>query len=63
MASILDLYEKHTPATGKIDAKGKDKTPITADGGKNLSTDEKALKKARGGNMNTAKYSDTITKK
>ena len=47
MASILELYEKSIPVTGKIDPKGKDKTPINSDGGKNLSKDEKALKKAR----------------
>jgi hypothetical protein len=63
MASILELYQKSTPTTGKIDPKGKDKTPINADGGKNLSKDEKALKKARGGSMNTVKYSDTIKNK
>jgi hypothetical protein len=62
MASILELYEKHQPATAKIDLKGKDKTPINPDGGKNLSKDEKALKKARGGNVSTAKYSDTVKK-
>ena len=63
MASILELYQKSTPTTGKIDPKGKDKTPINSDGGKNLSKDEKALKKARGGSMNTVKYSDTIKNK
>ena len=62
MASILELYEKSIPVTGKIDPKGKDKTPINSDGGKNLSKDEKALKKARGGNLNTLKYSDSIKK-
>ena len=63
MASILELYQKSVPTTGKIDPKGKDKTPINADGGNNLSNDEKALKKARGGNLNTLKYSDTIKSK
>jgi hypothetical protein len=63
MASILELYQKSTPVTGKIDPKGKDKTPINSDGGKNLSKDEKILKKARGGNLNTLKYSDTIKSK
>jgi hypothetical protein len=62
MASILEIYEKLIPVTGKIDPKGTDKTPINADSGKNLSKDEKALKKARGGNLNTLKYSDTIKK-
>jgi hypothetical protein len=62
MASILEIYKKSIPVTGIIDPKGTDKTPINADGGKNLSKDEKALKKARGGNLNTLKYSDTIKK-
>jgi hypothetical protein len=62
MASILELYQKSVPVNGKIDPKGKYKTPIDSDGGKNLSKDEKALKKARGGNLNTLKYSDTIKK-
>ena len=48
MASILDIYKKTPPKTGMIDTKGKDKTPISPDGGKNLATDETKLKKARG---------------
>ena len=60
MASILDIFEKTPPKTGKIDTKGKDKTPIEPDGGKNLATNESALKKARGGTLDTAKYSDTV---
>jgi hypothetical protein len=60
MASIIEMFEKTPPKTGKIDSKGKDKTPIDADGGLNLSKDEGKLKKARGGELNTKKYSDSV---
>jgi hypothetical protein len=60
MASIIDIYEKTPPKTGKIDPKGKDKTPIEADGGLDLSKNESRLKKARGGDLNQKKYSDTF---
>lgn len=60
MASILEMFEKTPPKTGKIDSKGKDKTPIDPDGGLNLATDEKKLGKARGGALNTKKYSDSV---
>ena len=64
MASILDIYTKTPPKTGMIDIKGKDKTPLNPDGGKNLATDEIKLKKARGGELNnTRKYSDSVTNK
>ena len=43
MASILEMYEKSLPKTGKADTKGGDKTKIEADGGLNLSKDEKKL--------------------
>lgn len=60
MASILEIFEKTPPKNGKIDTKGKDKTPIEPDGGLNLATDDKKLKKARGGDVNTKKYSDYV---
>ncbi len=60
MASIIEMFEKTPPKTGKIDSKGKDKTPIEADGGLNLSKDDGKLKKARGGELNTKKYSDSV---
>ena len=63
MASILEIYEKSLPKAGKADTKGGDKTKIEADGGLNLSKDDKALFKARGGTLNEKKYSDSITKK
>lgn len=62
MASILDLYGKNGPKTGQINTKGSDKTPITADGGKDLSK-AASLEKARLGKVNTNKYSDTFKKK
>lgn len=36
MASILDIYNKSVPTTGKIDSKGKEKTPINSLYSKNL---------------------------
>jgi hypothetical protein len=60
MSKILELYGTTGPKTGTIDSKGKDKTPIEPDGGLNLSTDEKALAKARGGKLNQKKYSDSV---
>lgn len=56
MASILDIYNKSD--FKNLPDKTKDKTPIDADGGKDLSTNEDALKKARGGTLNEKKYSD-----
>jgi hypothetical protein len=58
MASIIDIYTKTQPKTGKIDTKGHDKMPIET--GKASDT---ALTKARHGKLNTStKYSDTIKK-
>jgi hypothetical protein len=47
MASIQELYEKSDFAKYPQGTK-LDKTPINEDGGLDLSTDEKALEKARG---------------
>jgi hypothetical protein len=58
MASILELFGENGPKTAQINAKGKDKTPISEDGGVNLATEPK-LQKARGGILNNKKYSDT----
>lgn len=60
MASIIDIYKKGIPTTGKADLKGGDKTKLEADGGLDLSKNEKSLKKARGGELNTKKYSDGV---
>lgn len=62
MASIIDIYKKGIPTTGKADLKGGDKTKIEKDGGLDLSADDKALLKARGGALNTKKYSTTINR-
>ncbi len=66
MATIIDIYKKATPATGKIDLKGKDIEPIgfenTFKPSKDLSKDAKALKKARGGDLSTKKYSDSVNR-
>lgn len=59
MASILDLYKKSNFA--KLPNAGGDKTPISVDGGKDLSN-EQTLAKARGGKLNEKKYSDTVSK-
>ncbi len=60
MASIIEIYEKGTPKTGTANTKGVDKTPIEADGGRDLSKDERRLEKSRGGKLNLTKYSDTV---
>lgn len=63
MSKILDLYGTTGPKTGAANIKGGDKTPINADGGKNLSTNETRLTKARKGLVNTTKkYSDMVKK-
>jgi hypothetical protein len=63
MSKILDLYGKTGPKTGAANLKGGDKTPINADGGKDLSKDETRLTKARKGAVNTSKkYSDAFKK-
>ena len=67
MSMILELYGTTGHTTGKIDTKGGDIEPIGADNAykpsKDLSKDAKALKKARGGDLNTTKkYSDMVKK-
>lgn len=59
MASIIEMYEssEHSELPA---GKNKDKTPISPDGGRDLATDEKALEQARGGNLDTNKYSDSV---
>jgi len=63
MSKILDLYGTTGPKTGVANLKGGDKTPINADGGRDLSKDETRLTKARKGAVNTSKkYSDAFKK-
>lgn len=57
MASIIDLY-KGSEYT-KLPNKDADKTPIELDGGKDLRK-ESNLQKARGGQLNLKKYSDSV---
>jgi hypothetical protein len=46
---LVELYEKQKPINSRVDLIGGDKTPIEADGGLDLSKDEGALKRGRGG--------------
>jgi hypothetical protein len=46
--SLLDLLKNTPPTNAKANLKGGDKTLLEADGGLDLSADEKALLKARG---------------
>jgi hypothetical protein len=46
---LVEIYEREKPLTARVDVKGGDKTPIEADGGLDLSKDEAALKRGRGG--------------
>ena len=63
MSKILELYGTTGPKTGAANIKGGDKTPINADGGRDLSKDETRLTKARKGAVNTSKkYSDAFKK-
>jgi hypothetical protein len=62
MASILELFGDSGPKTAQINKKGKDKTPISDDGGVNLSN-EVNLAKARQGKLNSKFYSDTVVNK
>jgi hypothetical protein len=59
MASIIDIYKKGIPTTGKVDTKGKMKSPI-----EKTKFDDTTLTKARHGNISTSKkYSDTFKNK
>jgi hypothetical protein len=51
VSGLEQLYKKEKPITAKADTKGGDKTLIEGDGGLDLSKDEKALKKARYGEI------------
>lgn len=56
MPAILEIYQKSE--FNSLPDKTKDKTPLENDGGLDLSTNEAALKKARGGDLNDRKYSE-----
>ena len=58
--TLEERLKQTPPTTSKANTKGGDKTLIEADGGLDLSKDEKALLKARGGKVNTKPYSETL---
>ena len=58
--NLEERLKKNAPTQSKANLKGGDKTKIEADGGLDLSKDEKALFKARGGKLNNKPYSDTV---
>lgn len=58
--TLEERLTKNPPSNSKANTKGKDKTPIEADGGLDLSKDEAKLKQARGGKLNTKPYTDTF---
>ena len=64
--AILDLYKNQKPTTGKANTKGGDPEPIgdvnKFKPSKDLSRDQKALKKARGGEIGSKLYSSTPRK-
>jgi hypothetical protein len=49
--ALIDLFQKQAPETSKANLKGGDKTLIEADGGLDLSKNEKELQKARRGEI------------
>jgi len=65
--TILERYQQATPDTGNANIKGKDTTPIGDDNPRgefspssDLSKDEIRLKTARGGQLTTKPYSDSV---
>jgi hypothetical protein len=58
--TLEERLAKNAPATAKANIKGGDKTLIEADGGLDLSKNDAALLKARGGKLNNKPYSDTL---
>ena len=64
--AILDLYKKQQPTTSKVNSKGGDPEPIGDQNkfkpSKDLSRDQKALKKSRGGDIGSKLYIATPKK-
>ena len=58
--TLEERLKANPPAASKANIKGGDKTLLEADGGLDLSKDEGALFRARGGKLNTKPYSDTL---
>ena len=59
MASILELFGENGPKTSQINRKGKDKTPISPDGGLDLANDSN-LEKMLVSKVDTGKYTNKI---
>jgi hypothetical protein len=59
MPSILELYQMNLPMSAKADTKGKDKTPISPDGGLDLANDSN-LEKMLVSKVDTGKYTNKI---
>jgi len=59
--AILDLYKNQKPTTAKVNERGGDPEPIGDANpykpSKDLSRDQKALKRARGGDVGSKLYS------
>jgi hypothetical protein len=60
--ALIDLFKKQPPTTSKANIKGGDKTLLEADGGLDLSKNEKELTKARKGNLGKGGGGYTPTK-
>jgi hypothetical protein len=67
MATLKELLETQPPLTSKANLKGVDTTPVSDDNprgefapSQDLAKDEGALKRARGGVVNTKLYSDSV---
>ena len=58
--TLEERLAKNPPAQSKANTNGGDKTLLEADGGLDLSKNESAIQKARGGKLNTKPYSDTV---
>jgi hypothetical protein len=58
--TLEERLAKNPPAQSKANTSGGDKTLLEADGGLDLSKNESAIQKARGGKLNTKPYSDTL---
>ena len=58
--TLEERLKKSPPAQSKANTTGGDNTLLEADGGLDLSKDEKAIAKARGGKLQSSPYSDTL---
>lgn len=58
MPSLIELYNSSDFAN--LPKTGADKTPLSNDGGINITGNEKTVDTARGGIVDTKKYSETV---